>query len=286
LSVWIEAARPRTLPAAIAPVLVGTAAADAFVAWRFVAALLVSLAVQVGVNYANDYFDGVRGVDTTARTGPRRAVAAGLVGAAQMRNAMLAAFAVAGVAGLALAAATTWWLVLIGLACFAAALGYSGGPRPYASAGLGEGFVFVFFGLVATIGSAYVQAERIPASAVAAAIPVGLLIVAILVANNLRDIPTDAATGKRTLAVRLGDRPTRALFLNLLRAPLPFIVVVCLAARSVWPLLGLVAMPLVIAPSRIVRSGATGRELIPALVGTGRLVLGFGAALAVGLALA
>jgi 1,4-dihydroxy-2-naphthoate polyprenyltransferase len=286
MQVWVEAARPRTLPAAVAPVLVGTAAADVFVAWRFVAALLVSLAVQVGVNYANDYFDGVRGVDTVARTGPRRAVAAGLVSAARMRTAMLCAFAVAAAAGLGLAAATSWWLLVVGLACFAAAVGYSGGPRPYASAGLGEIFVFVYFGLVATVGSAYVQAERIVGTAVAAAFPVGLLIVAILVANNLRDIPSDAAAGKRTLAVRLGDARTRVLFAWLLVGAPILVVAVALAAGSAWPLLALLAWPLALPPVRAVAGGATGRDLVPALVGTGRLVLAFGAALALGLALA
>ncbi len=285
MTVWVEAARPQTLPAAVAPVLVGTAAADTFIAWRFVAALVVSLAVQVGVNYANDYYDGVRGVDTVARTGPRRAVAAGLVPARQMRAAMLGAFAVAGVAGLALAAVTRWWLLVVGLACFAAAVGYSGGPRPYASAGMGEAFVFIFFGLVATVGSAYVQAERIVPTAVAAAIPVGLLIVAILVANNLRDIPTDSAAGKRTLAVRLGDPRTRALYATLLAASFLFVALVCVTARSLWPLLTLAAAPLTLPPMRTVASGAAGRDLIPALVGTGRLVLAFGAALALGLAL-
>jgi 1,4-dihydroxy-2-naphthoate octaprenyltransferase len=283
--VWVEAARPRTLPAAVAPVLVGTAAAGTLVAWRLLAALVVSLAVQVGVNYANDYFDGVRGVDTPARTGPRRAVAAGLVPAAAMRAAMVAAFALAAGAGLALAAATTWWLLAVGAACFLAAVGYSGGPRPYASAGLGELFVFVFFGLVATVGSAYVQAERVPPAAVAAAVPVGLLIVALLVANNLRDIPTDAAAGKQTLAVRLGDRRTRRLYQALLLGPVYFVPLIAVLDRSLWPLLGLVAMPLALPPLRVVNAGAAGRDLVPALAGTGRLVLVFGALLALGLAL-
>lgn len=286
MNVWVEAARPRTLPAAVAPVLVGTAAAAAFSAWRAVAALVVSVAVQVGVNYANDYFDGVRGVDTAARTGPRRAVAAGLVPAARMRGAIGVALGVAALAGLALAAATTWWLLAVGAVSFAAALAYSGGPRPYASAGLGEVFVFVFFGLVATVGSAYVQDERVPAAAVAAALPVGLLIVAILVANNLRDIPTDTAAGKRTLAVRLGDRGTRRLFAGLVAVPFPLLVAVALAAGSPWPLLALLAVPLAVPPLRAVLGGASGRDLIPALAGTGRLVGVFGVLLALGLVLA
>lgn len=285
MNVWVEAARPRTLPAAVAPVLVGTAAAAAFSAWRAAAALVVSVAVQVGVNYANDYFDGVRGVDTAARTGPRRAVAAGLVPAARMRNAILAAFAVAAVAGLALAAATTWWLLAVGAVSFAAAVAYSGGPRPYASAGLGEVFVFVFFGLIATAGSAYVQDERVPGTAVAAALPVGLLIVAILVANNLRDIPTDTVAGKRTLAVRLGDRGTRRLFAALLLVPAPLLVGVAVQARAPWPLLALLAVPLAVPPLRAVLGGASGRDLIPALAGSGRLVGVFGVLLALGLVL-
>ena len=285
MNVWVEAARPRTLPAAVAPVLVGTAAAQGFSAWRAAAALVVSVAVQVGVNYANDYFDGVRGIDTVARTGPRRAVAAGLVPAARMRTAILIALSVAAVAGLALATVTTWWLLAVGAACFAAALAYSGGPRPYASAGLGEVFVFVFFGLIATAGSAYVQDERVPGAAVAAALPVGLLIVAILVANNLRDIPSDTAAGKRTLAVRLGERGTRRLFAFLLVIPFPLVTFVVAQAQAPWPLLVLLAVPLTVPPLRAVLGGAGGRALIPALAGTGRLVGVFGVLLTLGLAL-
>ena len=285
MNVWVEAARPRTLPAAVAPVLVGTAAAQGFSAWRAAAALVVSVAVQVGVNYANDYFDGVRGIDTVARTGPRRAVAAGLVPAARMRTAILIALSVAAVAGLALATVTTWWLLAVGAACFAAALAYSGGPRPYASAGLGEVFVFVFFGLIATAGSAYVQDERVPGAAVAAALPVGLLIVAILVANNLRDIPSDTAAGKRTLAVRLGERGTRRLFAFLLVIPFPLVTFVVAQAQAPWPLLALLAAPLTVPPLRAVLGGAGGRALIPALASTGRLVGVFGVLLTLGLAL-
>jgi len=164
VNVWVEAARPPTLPAAIAPVLVGTAAASRLVLWRFAAALVVALGVQVAVNYANDYFDGVRGGDTPQRVGPRRAVASGLVAPARMRAAIAVALGVAAVAGSALSAAVGWELLGVGLACFVAALAYSGGPRPYASSGLGELFVFVFFGLVATVGSAYVHDERRPAT--------------------------------------------------------------------------------------------------------------------------
>jgi 1,4-dihydroxy-2-naphthoate polyprenyltransferase len=283
--VWLMAARPRTLPAALAPVLVGTAAATAFWPWRFVGALVVGLAVQVGVNFANDYFDGVRGVDTPERVGPRRAVAAGLVRPRQMQAAMLLAFATAGVAGLLLARVTTWWLLAVGAACFLAALGYSGGPRPYASAGLGEVFVFVFFGLVATVGSAFVQDEAILPVAVAASVPVGLLAVAILVANNLRDIPTDAAAGKRTLPVRLGDRGSRVLFVGLLYVAVLATGPVAVVAGSPWPLLGLAAGVLVPGLARTVRRGAAGTDLVAVLSGTARTQLVYAVLLAVGLLL-
>ena len=215
MSIWVEAARPRTLSAAVVPVLVGTAAAGRLVWWRLAAALATALALQVAVNYANDYFDGTRGVDTPDRVGPRRAVASGLVGPEQMKRAIALALAVAAAAGLALTVAVGPELLLVGVASIAAALAYSGGPRPYASAGLGELFVFVFFGLVATVGSAYVQIERVTAVAVVAAVPVGMLATAILVVNNLRDVETDAAAGKRTLAVKLGPRRTRMLFSGL-----------------------------------------------------------------------
>ena len=287
MNVWVEAARPPTLPAAIAPVLVGTAAASRLVLWRFAAALVVALGVQVAVNYANDYFDGVRGVDTPQRVGPRRAVASGLVAPARMRAAIAVALGVAAVAGSALSAAVGWELLGVGLACFVAALAYSGGPRPYASSGLGELFVFVFFGLVATVGSAYVHDERVVAVAVAASVPVGLLATAILVANNLRDIPTDAAAGKTTLAVRLGDRATRLLYVALVAgafavaaASLPVMT------GSFWPLLVAAAVPLGVRPLRAVASGATGRALVPALAGTGALELAFAVLLAAGLELA
>ena len=286
MNVWVEAARPRTLPAAVAPVVVGTATAAQLVPWRFAAALVVGLAIQIGVNYANDYFDGVRGVDTAARVGPRRAVAAGLVAPPAMRRAMLVAFGVAGLAGLALGAAAGWQLVAVGALCFLAALGYSGGPRPYASAGLGEVFVFVFFGLVATIGSAYVQVEAIPAAAVPAAVAMGFLAVALLVVNNLRDIPTDAAAGKRTLAVRLGDRGTRLLYRGLVVAALAAAVVVAAVVGSVAPLAAVLAAPLAVPALRRVAAGAVGRDLIAALGATARFQLVFALLLALGLVIA
>jgi len=282
MNAWVEAARPRTLSAGITPVLVGTAASDGFIAWRFVAALVVGVSIQIGVNYANDLFDAQRGVDTEARLGPRRAVASGLVSPQRMRVALGITIAVAAIAGLALALATTLWLLVVGFACFAALLAYSGGPRPYASAGFGEVFVFVFFGLVATIGSAYVQDERIPAIAVAAAIPVGLLAVAILVVNNLRDIPTDSIAGKNTLAVRLGEHRTRRLFNILSIATLVTIFITSVVAESLWPLLGLVcSLPLERARKIVDRERAS--ELIPALVATSAAQMVLGAGLAVGL---
>jgi 1,4-dihydroxy-2-naphthoate polyprenyltransferase len=282
MNTWVEAARPRTLSAGVAPVLVGTAASNEFIPWRFAAALIVGLSIQIGVNYANDLFDAQRGVDTDARLGPRRAVASGLVSPARMRVALGITIAIAAIAGLALALATTLWLLVVGLACFAALLAYSGGPRPYASAGLGEVFVFVFFGLVATIGSAYVQAETIPATAVAAALPVGLLAVAILVVNNLRDIPTDSVAGKNTLAVRLGESRTRRLFTLLSIAALVTVFVTSVVAESLWPLLGLVcSLPLERARRLVDRDRPS--KLIPALVATSAAQIVLGAGLAVGL---
>jgi len=282
MNAWVEAARPRTLSAGVAPVLVGTAAADHFIAWRFAAALVVGLSIQVGVNYANDLFDAQRGVDTQQRLGPRRAVASGLITPQRMRVALGITIAVAAVSGLMLALATTLWLLVVGLACFAALLAYSGGPRPYASVGLGEVFVFVFFGLVATIGSAYVQAERIAAIAVAAALPVGLLAVAILVVNNLRDIPTDSAAGKNTLAVRLGENRTRRLFAVLSVATLLTAFVTSVVAESLWPLLGLAcSLPLERARRIVDRERAS--ELIPALGATSAAQIVLGVGLAVGL---
>src|SRR3954470_4343322 len=295
VNVWVEAARPRTLPASAAPVLVGTAAGamhtgatdGGLVWWRFLLALVVALAVQVAVNYANDYFDGVRGVDTVTRAGPRRAVASGLVSPPKMLAAVFVALLVAAVAGVVLAASVSWWLLLIGLGSFIALLGYSGGPRPYASEGLGEIFVFVFFGLVATAGSAYVQHREVPASAWVGAVATGLLAVAILVVNNLRDVPTDAVAGKRTLAVRIGEARTRFLFIALVATALLLALVgVPVAAHSAWPLLALLAVPLAWEPINNVREGSVGRALIPALGGVGRLELAVAVLLAAGLLLA
>ena len=283
---WVEGARPRTLPAAIAPVAVGTGAAlgvGSGVGWKAVLALVVSLALQVGVNYANDYSDGIRGTDAV-RVGPFRLVGSGAARPETVRRAAFAAFGVAALAGLALAVTSSWWLVAVGAGAIAAAWFYTGGPRPYGYAGLGELFVFVFFGLVAVCGTTYVQVGRITGESLLVAVPVGFLACAILVANNLRDIPTDAATGKHTLAVRIGDSATRRLYavlvLTSFAAPL-----VLAAGRHWWCLLAVAALPLAIPPVRIVTSGAAGRDLIAVLRDTGRLQLAYAVLLGIGLAI-
>jgi 1,4-dihydroxy-2-naphthoate polyprenyltransferase len=281
---WVAGARPRTLPAAVVPVVVGSGVAagyHSFSWWRALLALAVSLALQVGVNYANDYSDGVRGTDEV-RVGPVRLVASGLAPPRQVLAAAMASFAVAGTIGLVLAAVTSWWLLLVGAAAIAAAWFYTGGSRPYGYRGLGEISVFVFFGLVAVAGTAYVQMRTLDWLAVAAAAPVGLLACALLVINNLRDIPTDRETGKRTLAVVLGDQRTRALYIGCL--VLPFCVAAALAPVAPLCLVALAAVPLALAPIREVRQGVTGRGLIAALGQTGRLQLAFGALLTLGLA--
>jgi 1,4-dihydroxy-2-naphthoate polyprenyltransferase len=282
---WVAGARPRTLPAAVVPVAVGSGVAAGyhhFSAWRAALALLVALALQVGVNYANDYSDGVRGTDEV-RVGPVRLVAGGLARPRQVLTAALASFAVAGVAGLVLAAATSWWLLVVGAAAIAAAWSYTGGSRPYGYRALGEVSVFAFFGLAAVAGTAYVQMRGLSWLAVAAAIPIGLLACALLVINNLRDIPTDSQTGKRTLAVVLGDARTRLLYIGCV--VVPFAVAAALAPVRPLSLLALAALPFALGPARGVRAGATGRGLIVALGQTGRLQLAFGALLTVGLAI-
>jgi 1,4-dihydroxy-2-naphthoate octaprenyltransferase len=282
---WVAGARPRTLPAAIVPVAIGAsvgAGEHGARWWAVVPALVVSLALQVGVNYANDYSDGVRGTDDV-RVGPVRLVAGGLATASAVKRAALAAFGVAGVAGLVLAATTSWWLLVVGGASVLAAWFYTGGSHPYGYLGLGEVFVFVFFGLVATVGTTYVVLERIPAAAWWLGSGAGALACSLLVVNNLRDIPTDTRSGKRTLAVRLGDGRTRGLYVALIVAALACVVVVALVDRP-WVLLGLLAAVAAVPPVRIVRRGATGRELIGALAGTGRLQLAFGLLVTVGMA--
>jgi 1,4-dihydroxy-2-naphthoate octaprenyltransferase len=211
---WLQGARPRTLPAALVPVAVGSGVAigyGRFSAWKALLALVVALALQVGVNYANDYSDGIRGTDK-ARVGPVRLVAAGLAPPRQVLNAALASFAVAGVAGFVLAATTSWWLLALGAAAMAAAWTYTGGSHPYGYRGFGEVAVFAFFGVAAVVGTAFVQIRSLDWLALAASVPVGLLACALLVINNLRDIPSDTTAGKLTLAVRIGDQRTRRLY--------------------------------------------------------------------------
>ncbi len=280
---WVEGARPRTLPAAVAPVLVGTgAAAASFSPVRALLALVVALALQVGVNYANDYSDGVRGTDDD-RVGPLRLVGSGVAAARTVKRAALLAFAVAAVAGLVLAALTTWALVAVGAVAIAAAWGYTGTSRPYGYRGLGEVSVFVFFGLVAVVGTTYVQTEDVPARAVLGGVAMGALACAILVVNNLRDIPTDVVAGKRTLAVVLGDRRTRTFYAALVL--LAFGAVLALAAATPWALLGLLALPLAVKPVQSVLGPTTGRALVPVLGDTGRLQLVLALLLGLGLVL-
>lgn len=283
IGIWIEAARPRTLSAAVAPVAVGTAAATRFIGWRAAAALVVALSIQVGVNYANDLFDAERGVDTEHRVGPRRAVATGLVTTHAMRIAMILAFAVAGATGLSLVFAVGPQLLLVGVLSLVAALGYSGGPRPYASFGLGEVMVFLFFGVVATVGSAYVQEESLSRVAYVASIPVGLLATSILVVNNLRDLETDRAAGKNTLAVRIGASKTRWLYQALIVMAFVTSAAVAVVVESLMPLFSLVAAPLAVGPVTNVKYGRAPQDLVRALGATGRLHLVHGVLLALGL---
>ena len=264
LKLWVLGARPRTLGVGVTPVVVGTAAAEHATALRTLGCLLVALGLQVGVNYANDYSDGKRGVDTAARVGPVRLTASGLKSPRAVAAAAAVSFAVAGVSGLLIARAAGWWLLGLGAIAILAAVLYSGGPKPYASAGLGELSVFIFFGLVATVGTAYVQAGDVRAQAWWAAVSMGLLAVAVLVANNLRDIPTDTAVGKRTLAVRIGDQATLA------------------GQMPVGALLALAAIPLAAGPLRTV-GYARGPELVPVLLGTVLMLVQFGVFLAIGL---
>ncbi len=259
--------------------VVGSAVAGAaghFVWWRAALAVIVAVALQVATNYANDYSDGVKGTDAV-RVGPVRLVASGLASPAAVKRAAIAAFVAAGAAGVVLAA--------VGAACMAAGWLYTGGPRPYGYAGLGEVFVFVFFGLVATVGTAYVQMERIDGLAVLAAVPVGLLAVALLIVNNLRDIPGDTDAGKRTLAVRIGAPATRIAYAACLGAALLLAVAVAVAADRPYALLALLATPVAFLPASKVLDGASGKELIAVLGQTGRAQLLFGLLLAVGIAL-
>jgi 1,4-dihydroxy-2-naphthoate octaprenyltransferase len=285
---WLAGARPRTLPAAVAPVLVGSGAAaavEAFRPGRAVLALVVALALQVGVNYANDYSDGVRGTDEH-RVGPLRLVGSGAAAPAAVRTAALLAFGIAAAAGLVLSALTTWWLVAVGAAAIAAAWGYTGTSRPYGYRGLGEVSVFVFFGLVAVMGTTYAQAERLTAASLLGGVGMGAFACAILVVNNLRDRPTDEAAGKRTLAVVLGDARTRGLYQVLVATGVIAPLAVSAVVGSGWPSLGLLGAWLAAPALGLVAAGSTGRDLVPVLGATGRAQLVVAALLATGLALA
>ncbi len=284
---WLEGARPRTLPAAAAPVVAASGLAGfdgAFSPVRAVLALVVALALQVGVNYANDYSDGIRGTDAV-RVGPLRLVGSGVAEPGAVKRAAFVCFGLAGVAGLVLVALTgQWWLLAVGVACVVAAWSYTGGRRPYGYRGLGEVFVFVFFGLVAVCGTYYVQAGRFSLAALLTGVWVGALACALLVANNLRDLDGDRAVGKRTLATRLGDRGTRLLYVSLLRGAALVVVVVALLTQT-WALAGLVGLVVVLPASRRVLEGASGHDLVPVLKATGLAELVAAVAFAAGLTL-
>ncbi|MEV3901881.1 1,4-dihydroxy-2-naphthoate polyprenyltransferase [Mycobacterium sp. NPDC050551] len=283
---WIEGARPRTLPNAISPVIAGTGAAawlDSAVWWRALLALLVAVALIIGVNYANDYSDGIRGTDDV-RAGPLRLVGAKLASPRAVLTAAVISLAVGAAAGLALAVVSAWWLIAVGAVCIAGAWLYTGGRKPYGYLGLGEIAVFVFFGLVAVLGTQYTQALRIDWVGVALAVAMGSLSSAVLVANNLRDIPTDSESGKITLAVRLGDARTRVLYQALVAVAL--LIPLALIAATPWCAAGLLAAPLALRAARPVRGGQHGRDLIPVLRDTGLTMLVWAVTVAAALALA
>jgi len=311
---WLAGARPRTLPAAVVPVLVGTAAAagvvhasagsgwfmtgpntgvlystevvsglKGLIVWRALAAMVVALFIQIGTNFANDYSDGIKGTDNETRVGPIRLVGSGLKAPSAVKKAALGSFGVAALAGLALAAATTWWLLPVGLVCFAAGWLYTGGPKPYGYYGFGELFVFVFFGLVATLGSTFVQLERVTWLSLGCGAAVGALATALLVINNLRDIPTDTVAGKRTLAVRLGDKRTRILYVVLMVVPYLLLPLIVGLGERPYGLMAYAALFVAQRPVLLVLQGAKGADLIPVLGRTGRVQLVFGVLLAAGL---
>ncbi|MFC4015980.1 1,4-dihydroxy-2-naphthoate polyprenyltransferase [Nonomuraea purpurea] len=283
---WIAGARPRTLPNAIVPVMVGTGVAigeGGFVWWRAILALLVALSLQIGVNYANDYSDGIRGTDDQ-RVGPMRLVGSQAAAPRQVLFAALGCFALAAVLGLVLVIVTrAWWVLLVGAAAIAAAWFYTGGKRPYGYRGLGEPAVFVFFGIVPVVGTAYVQTEHLSWAAFFASIPVGLLSCSMLVVNNLRDVGTDGQAGKRTLAVVLGAERTRALYVAC--QVIPFVVALAMVPITPWAALVLLAAPLAVSPIKIVLGKAVGPALIAVLQQTGKLQMAYGLLFAVGLSI-
>lgn len=274
---WIAGARPKTLPAAIAPVIVGTAFAgyNATLFNTFLA-LVVALGLQIGVNYANDYSDGIKGTDAD-RVGPMRLVGSGAATPNAVKKAAIISFAISALAGLLIASRTSWWLLIIGVLAIAAAWTYTGGPKPYGYMALGEVSVFIFFGLVATIGTYYIQVDSVSREVVLASFAMGALACAILVLNNLRDLEKDAVANKRTLAVVIGDKATRDLYRWLLFFAL--VMVVTLSFFSFYYLLGLVALPLVAKSVRAVSQGASGAALIQLLANTGRIQIIYSAGL-------
>lgn len=283
---WVEGARPRTLPNAVSPVIAGTGAAawlDGAVWWKALLALVVALALIIGVNYANDYSDGIRGTDDV-RAGPLRLVGSKVATPRAVLTAAIASLAVGAAAGLALAVLSAPWLIAVGAVCIAGAWLYTGGRKPYGYLGLGEVAVFVFFGLVAVLGTQYTQALRVDWVGLALAVAMGALSSAVLVANNLRDIPTDKESGKITLAVRLGDHRTRVLYQVLVASA--FVVTVLLVLATPWCAVGLVALPLAVRAARPVRGGAGGRDLIPVLRDTGLTMLVWAVAVALALSFA
>ena len=279
INIWIQGARPRTLPAAIAPVIVATVLAGR--EWKPVQALLaliVSLALQIAVNYSNDYSDGIRGTDDD-RVGPVRLVASGLASAQSVKRAAQLSFLIACIAGLVLASLSAWWVILIGIASVLAAWGYTGGHTPYGYRGFGELSVFTFFGVVATVGTYYVQTLEITVAAFAASIPMGTLSCALLAINNIRDIPGDQVVGKKTLAVKLGDKNARRFFVALLITAYIFPIF----TGHTLALLTLATAPAAYAIAREVLAGAKGVDLIPLLGRTGQLQLHFGLTFALAL---
>ncbi|WP_344685911.1 1,4-dihydroxy-2-naphthoate polyprenyltransferase [Saccharopolyspora taberi] len=282
---WIEGARIRTFPNAIAPVLAGTGAAagiDRFDPVVAVLALAVALLLILGVNFANDYSDGIRGTDTD-RVGPFRLVGSGAARPAAVRGAAFGCFGLAALAGIGVVVLSgQWWMLAVGALCIAGAWFYTGGSKPYGYAGLGEIAVFLFFGLIAVLGTQYVQAGTVSGFGIGSAVAVGSFSSAVLVANNLRDIPTDRTTGKRTLAVLLGDRDTRTLYVML--ALVPFLITTLMGLRNTWMLLAFLALPLLITSLRNILSGAKGRRLIPALRDTGFAMLAWSVITALALA--
>jgi 1,4-dihydroxy-2-naphthoate polyprenyltransferase len=287
---WTAGARPRTLGAAIAPVAAGTGVASAqagIIPLYACLALAVALALQIGVNYANDYSDGVRGTDD-ARVGPVRLVGQGLAAPAAVKRMAIACFLLAAIIGFLLVALVgQWWLLLVGAAAIAAGWLYTGGPRPYGYLGLGEIFVFVFFGIVPVLGTAYVQTLSFSSLGLWAALGVGALACAVLVSNNLRDRETDAASGKHTLAVRLGDRGTRIFYIALLVFAYVMIVLIASGAGAglAWAWLALLTLPLAVRAALVVAEGARERALIVVLQLTGLLTLAYGVLLGIGLVL-